>query len=288
MRGAAIVLALVALAVPGAAIAMEMNDASAPGPAVSILFGSVTPVKVDIVAGETVHWSNDSVRDHTVSADDGAYDSGTLGPNQHFDEMFQSAGSFTYHCRLHPYIRGEVDVHTILLDRPAQPGAPGHPYPVSGRAALPATTPVAIQFDDGWGDWRDVAQTAVASDGTFAAQVSPTTSGSYRAVAGGDQSPPVDLLVLNRAVSVKTRTVRGASRVAVTVTPASPGATVVLQLYLKDRFGWWPVAQKRLDKRSQATFTLRHSRRVSARAVLTLPDGATVVGSSPRVTLKAT
>lgn len=278
MRRAWIAAALAALALPGAAPAMQMND-SGPGPDVSILFGSVTPVKVQLVAGEAVHWSNDSVRNHTVTADDGAYDSGTLGPSQHFSEMFDKAGTYTYHCRLHPYIRGEIDVETLLLDRPSQPAAPGRAYPLTGRAALPASTPVAIQFDDGSGDWRAIAQTAVATDGTFATQVSPTVSGSYRAVAGNDQSPSVDLLVLNRTVIAETRPVRGGSRISVSVTPLSPGATVVLQLKLKDRFGWWPVAKRRLDKRSRAVFSLRHSRPVAGRVVLTLPDGATVVGT---------
>lgn len=49
-------------------------------------------------------------------------------------------------------------------------------------------------------------------------------------------------------------------------------ATVVLQLYLKERFGWWPVATHRLDKRSRTTFRPAQ-RGVRARVVLTLPNG---------------
>jgi plastocyanin len=285
MRRAWFAIAATALALPAAAVAMEMHEASSPGPEVSILFGSVTPVKVDVVAGETVHWSNDSVRAHTVTADDGAYDSGNLGPNEHFDRMFDTAGTYTYHCRLHPYIRGEIDVHTLLLERPSQPAAPGRPYPVTGRAAVAPGTPVAIEFDDGSGAWRKVAETSVGSDGAFAAQVSPSTSGSYRAVAGSDTSPAVDLLVLNRVVSGRARAVRGGSRISVGVSPASPGATVVLQLYLKDHFGWWPVAKHRLGKDSRTVFSLRHRRAVSARVVITLPDGATVIGTSRKLGL---
>jgi plastocyanin len=284
MRRALLATAVALLALPSSGLAMEMNDAASPGPDVSILFGSVTPTTVDVVAGETVHWSNDSVRDHTVTADDGSYDSGNFGPNQHFNQMFDTTGSYTYHCRLHPYIRGEVDVHSLLLDRPSQPGAPGHAYPLTGRAALAANTPLAIEFDDGSGAWREVAQASVAADGTFAAQVSPTTSGSYRAVAGGDQSPAVDLLVLDRAVTARV----SGRRVVVSVSPAAPGATVVLQLYLKDHFGWWPVAKHRLSKDSRTSFTLATRRRVSARAVLTLPDGATVVGTSKKVRIQTT
>jgi hypothetical protein len=71
--------------------------------------------------------------------------------------------------------------------------------------------------------------------------------------------------------------------VAVTVSPADPGATVVLQLHLKERFGWWPVASVRLGKSSTARLVLHTHRRVAARARLTLPDGATPLATSPTV-----
>ena len=274
MRRLALAALLLVLALPATAGSMEMNSGS--GPQVSILFGAVTPVQVDAVAGDTVTWSNDSVRDHTVTADNGTYDSGTLGPSGHFARMFDAPGTYTYHCRLHPYIRGEIDVHTLLLDRPTQPGAPGRPYPLDGRAALAAGTPVGIQYDDGSGSWQQVAEASVNADGTFSAQVTPQASGSYRAVAGDAQSPGVDLLVLNRTVTIRST----GKRVIATVSPASPGATVVLQLYLKDRFGWWPVAQRKLGKDSRAVFTPGFARRVRARVVLTLQDGATVVARS--------
>jgi plastocyanin len=284
MKRVAMLALVAALAWPATAGSMEMDAAS--GPHISILFGSVTPVHVDAVAGDEVQWANDSVRNHTVTADDGSYDSGSLGPNEHFARMFASPGTYAYYCRLHPYIRGEIDVHELLLDRPAQPAAPGRPYPLSGRAALPAGTDVAIEYDDGSGSWQHAADASVGTGGAFSAQVTPQASGSYRAVAGADESPAVDLLVLNRRVTVTARTGRGGSRVTATVTPASPGATVVLQLYLKDHFGWWPVSFHRLGPDSRSTFTIRHLRRVSARIVLTLPDGATIVGTSPVVRLR--
>jgi plastocyanin len=284
MRRRWLALVAVLLALPASALAMDMAGSS-PGPEVSIYYGQVSPTKIEAVAGETVHWTNASVRNHTVTADDGSYDSGTLAPNHQYARIFDSVGTYTYHCRLHPYIRGEVDVHTLLLDRPAQPAAPGHAYPLSGRAALPAGSAVAIEFNDGSGNWRQVAQTSVNLDGTFDADVTPTTSGSYRALGGNDQSPPVDLLVVDRKVSASARHAARGSLVSVDVSPASPGATVVLELYLKDRFGWWPVAQHKLGKSSRTTFTVAHRRALSARVVLTLSDGATVITASPKLRL---
>jgi hypothetical protein len=86
--------------------------------------------------------------------------------------------------------------------------------------------------------------------------------------------------VLNHDIAVRARRSRSSTAVSVQVTPADPGALVVLQLHLRERFGWWPVARARLDRNSRAHFDLRLDRAVSARALLTLGDGATRLGSS--------
>ena len=50
---------------------------------------------------------------------------------------------------------------------------------------------------------------------------------------------------------------RARRSIDVRASPASPGTRVVLQLRLRERFGWWPVARARLDRRSRAQFTVR-------------------------------
>ena len=45
------------------------------GVGVSMLTAAFAPTHVDVVAGDTVTWSNDSVRKHTVTAQDGAWTS---------------------------------------------------------------------------------------------------------------------------------------------------------------------------------------------------------------------
>ena len=69
--------------------------------------------------------------------------------------------------------------------------------------------------------------------------------------------------------------------ISAAVTPAAPGATVVLQLKLKERFGWWPVQQAKLDAASHVRFSLPRRRATIARVVLTQPDGATKLAVSP-------
>jgi hypothetical protein len=92
----------------------------------------------------------------------------------------------------------------------------------------------------------------------------------------------VTLRVLDRTVTARVLAPRPGRRWSVTavVSPASPGAKVVLQLRLKERFGWWPVATRRLGQDSATTLRVRRASRAPARVVLTLDDGATPLAVS--------
>jgi plastocyanin len=278
----ALAAALAAGAVP--ASSQHAQEGGAAGVPVSIAFASVSPERVDVVMGETVTWTNDSVRVHTVTADDGSFDSGRMISRATFARKFDALGEVAYHCILHPFIRGVVGVHTLLLSAPEQAAAPNRGFPLTGHAALPAGTSVTIEADRGTG-FAPVATTAVGADGTFVARIVPSVTATYRAVAGATISPPVSLLVLDRRISLQAQ--RGARGVLIRtrVTPAAPGAHVVLQLFLRDHFGWWPVQRARLDRRSTARFSLRLRRRVAVRVLLTLPDGATPLATTRTVRL---
>jgi plastocyanin len=246
---------------------------------VSIGFGAVSPPHLDVLVGDTVHWTNDSVRTHTVTADDGSFDSGRVVPTATYDRAFTAVGDTAYHCVIHPFIRGDVRASRVLLAAPAQPAASTRPFPLSGRAALPNGSAVTIEADRGAG-FVPVATPTVQADRTFVASVVPGQTATYRAVSGPDSSAPVTLLVLDRRVAVRTARERHRLVIRASVTPASAGATVVLQLFLHEHFGWWPVQQAKLDRASGARFALRLRRRVAARVVLTLPDGATPLAIS--------
>lgn len=58
--------------------------------------------QVDTVSvGTTVTWVNDDGVNHTVTADGGGFDSGTVGPNATFQHTFSRAGTVPYHCEIH-------------------------------------------------------------------------------------------------------------------------------------------------------------------------------------------
>jgi plastocyanin len=258
--------------------------ASAGAAAVHIAFAALSPPHVDVVAGETVTWTNDSARVHTVTADDASFDSGRITSSQTFGHSFTAAGEAAYHCVLHPFIQGTVGVHDLLLAQPAAAASAKRPFVLEGRAssALATGTAVSLQADRGTG-FAPVAATTVRADGTFAATFVPTTTATYRAVAGTVTSPPLELLVLDRRIALTARRASGGVVLRARVTPMSHGGHVALQLFLPERFGWWPVRRTRLDHASSARFAVRAHRRLQARVVLTLPDGATRLAVSRTV-----
>jgi plastocyanin len=247
----------------------------------SVLTSAVTPLELNVLAGDTVTWTNVSFSTHTVTADAGDWSSGSLNNSDKFSHTFTTPGSLGYYCRFHLNIRGTVNVYNAILDRPAGPAAPNRPFGLSGRTTLPQGTAITIEGDTGSG-FTTVANTTAAADGTFAARLPSGVAGNYRAVAGGQATPPVQVVVLDHTLDVTLGTsdpkVRSL-RVEAKVTPPAPGLKVVLQLKLRERFGWWPDQTKKLGS-GTATFTTSGSRKVDARVVLTLPDGATILAVS--------
>jgi plastocyanin len=245
---------------------------------VSIGFGDFAPAHLDVLAGDTVTWSNDSVRQHTVTADDGSWDSGRFGPGLTFRRRFDEPGHVPYYCRLHA-IAADLDVHDVLRDETPESDEPALPRDPNARAAADQGTELSIEADSGSG-FAPAATATVESDGAFHVEVSPRVTTRYRALLGAESSPPVTMVVLDRRVSVSARARGRRTLVSARVAPPSPGASVVLQLRLAHRFGWWPVERDRLDRRSSVRFAIPRGRRLRARVVLTLRDGATITAVS--------
>jgi len=68
------------------------------------------PAQLSVRVGEKVTWRfGDSVT-HTVTADDGSFDSGGHGAGDTFDHTFEQAGTVAYHCTIHESMKGTVTV----------------------------------------------------------------------------------------------------------------------------------------------------------------------------------
>jgi plastocyanin len=68
------------------------------------------PADLEVAAGTEVTWTNDDPAPHTVTAEDGSFDSGTLEPGQTFSVPVQGNGPVTYRCEIHPDMVGTITV----------------------------------------------------------------------------------------------------------------------------------------------------------------------------------
>src|SRR5215211_4635951 len=95
------------------------------GTAVSIVDFAFQPTSIEVAAGSTVTWTNTGAAPHTVTADNGAFDSGQLKPGATFSQTFTTPGTYTYHCEIHPQMTGTVVVTQAAASAaPAAPAAP--------------------------------------------------------------------------------------------------------------------------------------------------------------------
>ena len=128
--------------------------------------------------------------------------------------------------------------------------------------------------------FRTVAQVNAAANGSWKATIDARTTADFRAVSGSSASEIRRLLVSERKVHVRpTR-----SGLAVSVTPAAPYAPYLVEVYLRERFGWWPVARGETDYVSEAVVRVRR-RPARVRIVLVDRDGWTPLATSRVVRL---
>lgn len=69
-----------------------------------------SPAAITIPKGSQVVWVNGSDASHTVTSSGGFASSGLIGQRQSFSATFPNAGTFAYHCTVHPYMMGTVIV----------------------------------------------------------------------------------------------------------------------------------------------------------------------------------
>jgi plastocyanin len=65
---------------------------------------------LQVKTGVTVTWVNDDNTTHTVTANDGSFDSGNIAPGATFTHTFNAVGSVAYHCTIHPTMTGTIVV----------------------------------------------------------------------------------------------------------------------------------------------------------------------------------
>ena len=68
------------------------------------------PDRVEVAAGTELTWTNEDPTAHTVTADDGSFDSGTLDAGATFRTVVEGTGTVRYRCLIHPSMQGSITV----------------------------------------------------------------------------------------------------------------------------------------------------------------------------------
>lgn len=68
------------------------------------------PAQVSVPVGTRVNWTNVDGAAHTVTAEDGSFDSGRLVEWGTFGHVFDEPGTYEYRCAYHSSMRGSVTV----------------------------------------------------------------------------------------------------------------------------------------------------------------------------------
>jgi plastocyanin len=69
-----------------------------------------SPSQTTITHGQSVCWQNNGAAAHTVTSNDGSFDT-SLPSGQIFVHSFPTAGTFPYHCTIHSTMTGTITVN---------------------------------------------------------------------------------------------------------------------------------------------------------------------------------
>jgi len=114
-----------AFGVAGAALAAEES--------VTIQGFAFGPASLTIDAGDTVTWTNEDGVGHTATQDGGGFDTGTIAAGASDSIAFDEAGTFPYHCTIHPAMTGTITVRAA--------GGGGAPQPPTDTLAADRPEP---------------------------------------------------------------------------------------------------------------------------------------------------
>jgi plastocyanin len=110
---------------------------------VNIYNHAFDPAQLNVASGTTVRFINRDTEPHTATADNNLFDTGVLEPGGSFKVYFEGSGTVTYHCELHPDMKGSLVVgeggggaDTSAAPKQTAEEAPNEP---SSEAAQPAT-----------------------------------------------------------------------------------------------------------------------------------------------------
>jgi plastocyanin len=171
--------AILAIALGALALSFGSDTARAADETVIIDNFAFSPATVTIQVGDTVTWSNMDDTAHTATADDASWDSGNLAPGATFPHTFTQAGTFTYHCEIHPTMTG-----TVVVEQAGETPTTTSTATTTATASATATTATATSTPT-----STATPTATSTSIPTATATSTTAAATTSATAAATQAP---------------------------------------------------------------------------------------------------
>jgi plastocyanin len=107
---AAAAAAAAGLALAGAAASTGRIEAGATAHVVTMQIAGFEPRALSVKTGERITWVNKDLFPHTATADNKAFDSGSVAPDGSWTFVAAKPGTYTYTCAFHPTMKGTIQV----------------------------------------------------------------------------------------------------------------------------------------------------------------------------------
>ena len=91
----------------GAACSQSAAAGQVPVTIKNFTFG---PADIQAKVGQIVTFTNNDSPPHTATLDDGSCTTGTISPGSSDGLMFTAAGTYPFHCKIHPNMKGTITV----------------------------------------------------------------------------------------------------------------------------------------------------------------------------------
>jgi plastocyanin len=172
------VLAMAAALTPMAPAAAATTDAA-------IADFAFSPKTLSVTVGDTVKWTNGDEFPHTVTADNGSFESDSLSDGETFSHTFGQAGTFAYHCDIHESMTGTVQVGP----QPTTTTTTAAPTTTT-RATTTSTAPRSTTTAP-----RPTTTVSAEPTSTTVAPVAPTNPPATEATPPASETTPSTLVV---------------------------------------------------------------------------------------------
>lgn len=122
-------------------VALYATDAAAEDAFVSVGDNFYEPGAITVEVGSTVTWTNNGLLLHTVTSDEGLFDSGfTLEPGTSYSVYFEFPAYYSYYCQVH----GTIQSGSVRVQGPPTPTPTRSPTPTPTPTAPPTATPAPV------------------------------------------------------------------------------------------------------------------------------------------------